>query len=121
MSIKENELPIAESLGDGDTLRIVDANGASKRVGADGVGGGVLIESTNETPMTLPITPSQLEEYLSKGLSMVFHNNRDNVYDNSFTYQPIIPPNVERYSLTAFQGYLFWADTENDYFVEDLD
>lgn len=34
----ESNLPIAESLGSGDKLRIVTADGASKQIGADSVG-----------------------------------------------------------------------------------
>lgn len=37
MGIKESNLPIAESLGSGDKLRIVTSDGASKQIGADSV------------------------------------------------------------------------------------
>lgn len=40
MGIKERNLPIAESLGSGDKLRIVTSEGESKQIGADSVGGG---------------------------------------------------------------------------------
>lgn len=38
MGIKESNLPIAESLGSGDKLRIVTSEGESKQIGADSVG-----------------------------------------------------------------------------------
>lgn len=43
MGIKESNLPIAESLGSGDKLRIVTSEGESKQIGADVVGGGVIL------------------------------------------------------------------------------
>lgn len=39
MGIKENQLPVAESLGEGDMVRIVDSEGHSKQIDKDEIGG----------------------------------------------------------------------------------
>lgn len=42
MSIRENQLPIAESLAEGDKIRIVTSDGNSKSIDASAIGGGAV-------------------------------------------------------------------------------
>ena len=52
MGIKESNLPIAESLGSGDKLRIVTSEGESKQIGAESVGGEAYIVAFHKDPNT---------------------------------------------------------------------
>lgn len=44
--IMEKNLPVADSLGSGDKVRIVTSGGNSKQIDASQIGGGVLQSST---------------------------------------------------------------------------
>lgn len=109
MSIKENELPIAESLGDGDTLRIVDANGASKRVGADGVNKEplhvtqVLVENLL---FRMDKTFGEIFEAFNRGIPVIFYYDATNLTEQGEDF--------DKHWLWITDIYIDYANRGND-------
>lgn len=108
MGIKESNLPIAESLGSGDKLRIVTSDGESKQIGADSVGMVAKLYKvySQEFPQGQWVctkTYAEMQEYLSNGganlilqlddsngRGMEVHNLYPSRYNNDGTASSII-------------------------------
>lgn len=93
MSVMEKNLPIAESLGEGDKLRIVTSEGNSKNVPASVVGGGdvfvVTVTTDSEDQNTKYFDKSALEIYnaIEAGKSIALRlGTSDGIYITSIDF-----------------------------------
>lgn len=82
MSIRENQLPIAESLAEGDKVRIVTSDGDSKSIDAGSVGGGVLVIGVDLENGYLKKTWKEIYDNVVDGVIVVLQMSEPGVASN---------------------------------------
>lgn len=91
--IMERNLPVAESIGEGDKVRIVTSAGNSKNIDASQIGGGAfLICNYDESDMSIDKTYNQIVSAVNNGVIPIVRcvtngvtPNTGNVYTAYFT------------------------------------
>ena len=105
MNIMEKNLPIAESIGEGDKVRIVTAQGSSKNIDASQIGGGgVSLFVVNR------LFSEQLDNYI---LDKTWNEIVNAINDNKIPI--LLSPETDEYGFSMGEIYFFKS---YDTFVE---
>lgn len=121
--IMEKDLPVAESIGEGDKVRIVTSAGNSKNVDASQIGGGAVfvnvIYDQSQELYRLDKTWGDVYRYIQQGMLVYIVDNTREYED---TASPIVfigyDTNYQSYNIVYFasNGYeTYSAESENDY------
>lgn len=126
MSIMEKNLPIAESLGEGDKLRVVTSEGNSKNVPVSAVGGGdvfvvtVTTDSEDQNTKYFDKSASEIYNAIEAGKSIVLHlASSEGFYTASIDYYAYYEDSGYEVSLsyldyTLIKAFALWQGIDED-------
>ena len=112
--IQERNLPVAESLGEGDKVRIVTSVGNSKNVDASLIGGGgmVVTASMSGDHLILDKTYEQLRSALANGIPIILYDAENDAFHNFKTLQESTCDDDTPVYMVSFNFGEFFATSE---------
>lgn len=101
--IQERNLPVAESIGEGDKVRIVTAAGNSKNIDASLIGGGIGTLAVNiidhdpaskasllkSSSSVTPVDPTTQKVWLDKTYNEIYSAIQNNIFVPAFLYEEV--------------------------------
>ena len=117
--IKEKNLPVAESLGNGDKIRIVTAAGNSKQIDAGAIGGGGFVSLNEDENGYLDKTWKEIKDGYEVGVSFILIEtlqNGDDYYISGYSVAGVayVSSDGEPYQL-LINNEFYKTNTETGY------